>query len=77
MKTCGRGDITLPFLSLELDEGEWSASHPSCFTAGDSAPTTHWLGGWVGPGGIPASIASISAFIQTKHLLNTKVEHYW
>jgi hypothetical protein len=29
-----------------LDEGEWSASHPSHFTPGESALSTHWIG-WV------------------------------
>jgi hypothetical protein len=38
-----------PFLTLALDGGEWPASHPGCFTAGERAPGTHWIGGWVGP----------------------------
>jgi hypothetical protein len=29
--------------------GEWSASRPGCFTLGERAPGTHWIGGWVGP----------------------------
>jgi len=28
--------------------GEWSASHPGCFTPGKD-PGTLWIGGWVGP----------------------------
>jgi hypothetical protein len=32
-----------------LDGGEWSASRPGRFTAGERAPGTHWIGGWVGP----------------------------
>jgi hypothetical protein len=37
------------FLTLALAGGEWSASHLCCFTPGERAPGTHWLGGWVGP----------------------------
>jgi len=36
------------FLTLVLDEGEWSASRPGRFTRRERAPGTHWLGGWVG-----------------------------
>jgi hypothetical protein len=36
-------------LTSALDGGEWSASHPSRFTPRESAPGTHWIGGWVGP----------------------------
>jgi hypothetical protein len=28
--------------------GEWSASLACCFTLGESAPGTHWMGSWVG-----------------------------
>jgi hypothetical protein len=38
-----------PFLTSALDGGEWSASRPCCFTPGERAPGTHWIGGWVGP----------------------------
>jgi hypothetical protein len=43
-----RGGIEPPFLTLALDEGERSASHPGHFTYLDKIP---WypLGGWVGP----------------------------
>jgi hypothetical protein len=37
------------FLTSVLDESEWSASRPGPFTAGEAAPDTHWIGGWVGP----------------------------
>jgi hypothetical protein len=37
------------FLTLALVEGEWSASRPGCFTLGERAPGTHWIGGWVVP----------------------------
>jgi hypothetical protein len=50
MKTWGRGDIAPPFLTSALDGGEWSALRPYRFTHGESAPCTHWIGGWVGPG---------------------------
>jgi hypothetical protein len=30
-------------------KGEWSASRPYRFTLGERAPSTHWIGGWVGP----------------------------
>jgi hypothetical protein len=28
--------------------GEWSASRPGRFTAGESVRGTHWIGGWLG-----------------------------
>jgi len=31
-----------------LDGGEWSPSHPGCFTSRKRAPGAHWIGGWVG-----------------------------
>jgi len=36
-------------LTSALDGGEWSASRPSRFTPRERAPSTHWIGGWVGP----------------------------
>jgi hypothetical protein len=36
-------------LTYVLD-GEWSASRACCFTPGEITPSTHWIGGWVGPG---------------------------
>jgi hypothetical protein len=38
--------------SSRLDLGtswEWSAPRPGRFTAGERAPDTHWIAGWVGP----------------------------
>jgi hypothetical protein len=35
------------FLTSALVEGEWPNSHPGRFTPGESAPGTHWIGGWV------------------------------
>jgi hypothetical protein len=34
---------------VALDVGEWSDSHPGCFTDRERDPGTHWIGGWVGP----------------------------
>jgi hypothetical protein len=36
------------FLTSTLLGGEWSDSRPDRFTPGESAPGTHWIGGWVG-----------------------------
>jgi hypothetical protein len=36
------------FLTSALDGGEWSASCPGRFTPSETAPSTHWIGGWVG-----------------------------
>jgi hypothetical protein len=46
--------------TLALDGGEWSASHPSCFTRRERAPGTHWIGGWVG------SRASLDTVVKRK-----------
>lgn len=45
----GSGGIVLPFLTLELDIGERSASDPSHFLPREGAPGTHWTGVWMGP----------------------------
>jgi hypothetical protein len=38
------------FLTLALEGGEWSASRPGrAFPPGERAPSTHFIGGWVGP----------------------------
>jgi hypothetical protein len=34
-------------LTLALVGGEWSTSRPGRFNAGERAPGTHWIGGWV------------------------------
>jgi hypothetical protein len=44
----GSGGIAPQFLTSALD-AEWSASRPDCFTPGERAPGTHWIGGWVDP----------------------------
>jgi len=37
------------FLASPLDGCKWSASRPGRFAPGETAPCTHWIGGWVGP----------------------------
>jgi hypothetical protein len=37
------------FLTLALDGGEWSALRPVRFAPSERSPSTHWIGGWVGP----------------------------
>jgi hypothetical protein len=50
MKTYWGVDVQIHvFLTSAVAGGELSASHPSRFTPGESAPGTHWIGGWVGP----------------------------
>jgi hypothetical protein len=43
------GGVAPPFLTLALDGGEWSASHPGRFTSGERTPGTRWTGGCVDP----------------------------
>jgi hypothetical protein len=50
MKAYGGVDVYIHiFLTSALAGGEWSASRPGRFTAGERIPGTHWIGGWVGP----------------------------
>jgi hypothetical protein len=50
MKVYGWVDVQIHiFLTLALAEGEWSASRPGRFALGETAPSTHWIGGWVDP----------------------------
>jgi hypothetical protein len=35
-------------LTSVLVGGEWSASHSGRFTLRERAPSTHWIGGWMG-----------------------------
>jgi len=37
------------FLTLALDCKNWLASYPAHFCHGETAPTTHWIMGSVGP----------------------------
>jgi hypothetical protein len=45
----GGGCANLHFLDRGTVGREWSASRPSRCTPGESAPGTHWIGGWVAP----------------------------
>jgi hypothetical protein len=50
MKAYGEMDAYIHvFLNSALVGGEWSASGPGRFTPGETAPGTHWKGGWAGP----------------------------
>jgi hypothetical protein len=37
------------FLTSALVGGDWSVPRPGRFTAGERAPGTHWIEGWVDP----------------------------
>jgi hypothetical protein len=45
----GEWSIEPSILGPALVVGEWSASLPGRFTPGETAPRTHWIGGWMGP----------------------------
>jgi hypothetical protein len=45
----GSGGIAPTFLTSALHGDEWSVSRPCLFTLGETAPDTHWIGGWVNP----------------------------
>jgi hypothetical protein len=50
MKMYGRVEVQPhTFLTSALDEGEWSASHPSCFIPWERALSIHWIEEWVSP----------------------------
>jgi len=52
MKTYEGVEVQLhAFLTLVLDEGKWSASHPGHFTPGESASGIHGIGSWIGRSG--------------------------
>jgi hypothetical protein len=48
------------FLTSALNGGEWSASRPGRFTPRETAPGTHWIGGWMDPK------ASVDAVVKRK-----------
>jgi hypothetical protein len=50
MKAYGEVDASIHILlTSALVEGEWSASRPDHFIHVEKAPSTHRIGGWVGP----------------------------
>jgi hypothetical protein len=50
MKAYGGVHIKLHiFLNSALAGGEWSVSCPGRFIPGETAPSTHWIGGWLNP----------------------------
>jgi hypothetical protein len=50
MKAYGGVDVYIHiYVTSALAGGEWSASHPCCFTPGERTPPTHCIRGWVDP----------------------------
>jgi hypothetical protein len=49
MKSYEERRYSSSILDVALDWSELSASRPYRFTLGETAPGTHWIGGWVGP----------------------------
>jgi hypothetical protein len=52
----GIGCIATSFLTLSLEEVEWAASCPFCFTPGERALGIHLIGGWVGSRASPVTV---------------------
>jgi len=62
-------------LTFALHGGEWSASHPGHLTPMKGAPSTNWIGAWVGARAsldmvakrnVPASAWNQTSIIQPK-----------
>jgi hypothetical protein len=54
-------------LTSALDGGEWSASRPGRFNPRVRAPSTHWVGGWVGSRvGLDAVVEKFQAPVGTE-----------
>jgi len=52
------------FLTSALYGGKWSAAGPGCSTPKERTPSSHWIGGWVGPkAGLDAVVVSINGTI--------------
>jgi hypothetical protein len=47
------------FITSALDPDEKSASHPSCFTPGKRAISTHWIEGCMNPTASPARLETL------------------
>jgi hypothetical protein len=60
-------------LTSALYRGYWSASRPGRFTPRDTAPGTHWKGGWVGPRAGPDAV--VKRKIPSPHNME-KTERY-
>jgi hypothetical protein len=45
----GSVSVAPSILTLTLNGGEWSASHPCYFTPGEGSPGPHLIEGWLGP----------------------------
>jgi hypothetical protein len=45
----GEWRYALLYLTSALDGDAWSAPRPGRFTPKEIVPSTHWIGGWVGP----------------------------
>jgi hypothetical protein len=67
MKTQGSGGTAPPFLTLALDKVECPASHPFCFTPGETAPIIHQIRGY-------ASLAGLDTGETKNHLLLSEIE---
>jgi hypothetical protein len=70
---CASGAVDPLLLTSAIDAGEWSASGPWCFTIGERAPSTHWVGGRLGltadltePDGTMNSVALVRKRITTE-----------
>jgi hypothetical protein len=49
MNAYGGVDVEIHIcLTSALVGGEWSALRPGRFTPGETAPSIHWIGSWVG-----------------------------
>jgi hypothetical protein len=49
MKAYGGMDVEISIFSTSALLGvEWSALRPGCFTTGENAPATHWIGSRLG-----------------------------
>jgi hypothetical protein len=60
MKACGGVNVQIHIFFISALAGdEWSASRPGRFTPRESAPGTHWIGGWVDPTAGPDDVEKI------------------
>jgi hypothetical protein len=65
------------FVTLALDGGEWTASHPGRFTLRKSVLLTHRIGGWVGPRAYLDSVEKIQiscAYRSPRNLVTIRTE---